>query len=178
MRPSARGGLLPIALLFASGCSDAASRQASTDAGADAATPQEAGEPADGVAVRIDGTVGGNGTDAGALQEAGRPGEGGAGRIDGAVDRDAADAAPDGLTPNVADNPPVPVGWQLMMQSAVTPEMTAWAVAILNDPGTYPMFATTLRTFGLLRVMARVEWRPPDFQNGTVHRGVTLYEPG
>lgn len=81
-------------------------------------------------------------------------------------------------TPNVADNPPVPPGWVLMPQSAVTPEMTTWAVSILNDPVTYPMFSTTTRMFGSLNVMARVEWHPPDFQNNTVHRGVTLYEPG
>ena len=41
----------------------------------------------------------------------------------------------------------------------------------------YPMFATAMMTFGTLPVLARVEWHPPDFQNGTAHRGVTLYEP-
>jgi hypothetical protein len=80
--------------------------------------------------------------------------------------------------PDVADNPPVPAGWQVMPQADVTPDMTTWAVAILDDPVTYPMYSTTLRTFGSLTVMARVEWHPPDFQNSTVHRGVTLYEPG
>ncbi len=80
-------------------------------------------------------------------------------------------------TPNVADNPPVPAGWKLMSQSAVTPAMTSWAVAILHDPTDYPMFSTTTQTFGSLLVMARVEWHPPDFQNNTVHRGVTLYQP-
>jgi hypothetical protein len=80
-------------------------------------------------------------------------------------------------TPNVADNPAVPVGWKLMQQSDVTTAMTNWAVAILNDPKTYPMFSTTTQTFGSLLVMARVEWHPPDFQNSAVHRGVTLYEP-
>jgi hypothetical protein len=64
-----------------------------------------------------------------------------------------------------------------MQQSQVTPEMTAWAVSILNDPVTYPMFSTATRTFGALTVMARVEWHPPDFQNSVVHRGVTLYVP-
>ncbi|HEY8088463.1 MAG TPA: hypothetical protein VIF09_11475 [Polyangiaceae bacterium] len=82
------------------------------------------------------------------------------------------------VTPNVADNPPVPAGWKLMSQSAVTPAMTTWAVAILDDPTTYPMFSTTTQMFGTLNVMARVEWHPPDFQNSVVHRGVTLYEPG
>ncbi|HEY3359949.1 MAG TPA: hypothetical protein VGQ83_42250 [Polyangia bacterium] len=79
--------------------------------------------------------------------------------------------------PNVADNPPVPAGWRLMQQSQVTAAMTAWAVAILHDPTTYPMFSTTPQTFGTLTVLARVEWHPPDFQNSVVHRGVTLYVP-
>jgi hypothetical protein len=81
-------------------------------------------------------------------------------------------------TPDVADNPPVPAGWKLMAQTNVTPAMTAWAVMILNDPTDYPIFSTTMMTFGTLLVLARVEWHPPDFQNMTVHRGVTLYEPG
>ncbi len=62
------------------------------------------------------------------------------------------------------------------MQSEVTPAMTTWAVDILNDPTDYPMFATTMMTFGSLLVLARVEWHPPDFQNNVVHRGVTLYQ--
>jgi hypothetical protein len=65
-----------------------------------------------------------------------------------------------------------------MMQAEVTAPMTTWAVSILNDPTDYPMFATAMMTFGTLMVLARVEWHPPDFQNGVVHRGVTLYEPG
>jgi hypothetical protein len=80
-------------------------------------------------------------------------------------------------TPDVSDNPPVPMGWQLMQQSMVTTAMTNWAVMILNDPVTYPMWSTTMQTFGTQLVMARVEWHPPDFQNNTVHRGVTLYVP-
>ena len=79
------------------------------------------------------------------------------------------------VTPNTADNPPVPVGWVLMQQSQVTTAMTNWAVMILDDPTTYPMFDTVMMTFGSLLVMARVEWHPPDFQNSVVHRGVTLY---
>ncbi len=79
------------------------------------------------------------------------------------------------VTPNVADNPPVPAGWELLMQSLVTAELTAWAVQILDDPATYPMFATATKVFGSLTVMARVEWHPPDFQDMTIHRGVTLY---
>jgi hypothetical protein len=78
-------------------------------------------------------------------------------------------------TPSTADNPPIPAGYHLMQQSQVTPEMTAWAVSILNDPATYPMFATATKTFGALVVLARVEWLSPDFQNGAVHRGIALY---
>lgn len=80
-------------------------------------------------------------------------------------------------TPSTADNPPTPAGYVLMQQSQVTPAMTTWAVAILNDPTTYPMFSTTTKVFGTLTVLARVEWHPPDFQNSVVHRGVTLYVP-
>lgn len=80
-------------------------------------------------------------------------------------------------TPDVTDNPPLPAGYKLMMQSQVTSAMTTWAVMILHDPVTYPMYSTTTRTFGALTVLARVEWHPPDFQNSIVHRGVTLYVP-
>jgi len=69
------------------------------------------------------------------------------------------------------------MGWQLMQQSMVTTAMTNWAVMILQDPVTYPMWSTTMQTFGTQLVMARVEWHPPDFQNSAVHRGVTLYVP-
>jgi len=74
------------------------------------------------------------------------------------------------------NNPPIPVGYTLMHQLAVTPVMTAWALAILRDPKAYPLFATAKRDFDQLNVLARVEWHPPDFQNRAVHRGVTLYE--
>jgi hypothetical protein len=80
-------------------------------------------------------------------------------------------------SPNVADNPAVPVGWKLMAQADVTPDMTTWAVTILQHPTTYPMFSSTTQMFGPLLVMARVEWHPPDMNNETIHRGVTLYEP-
>ena len=80
-------------------------------------------------------------------------------------------------TPSVADDPPIPTGYKLMTQAEVTSDMTTWAVDILHDPVTYPMFATAMRDFGTLAVLARVEWHPPDFQNSVVHRGVTLYEP-
>ena len=80
-------------------------------------------------------------------------------------------------TPDPAGNPPAPAGYVLMRQADVTPAMTSWAVAILDDPATYPMYSTATKTFGALTVLARVEWHPPDFQNSVVHRGVTLYEP-
>jgi hypothetical protein len=81
------------------------------------------------------------------------------------------------LIPNVADNPPTPVGYKLMAQADVTAAMTTWAVDILNDPTIYPMFSTAMMMFGSLNVLARVEWHPPDSNNESVHRGVTLYEP-
>jgi hypothetical protein len=81
------------------------------------------------------------------------------------------------LTPNVADNPPIPAGYELMPQADVTAAMTAWAVMILDDPTQYPMFSTAMMTFCGQMVLARVEWHPPDFQNNVVHRGVTLYVP-
>ena len=80
------------------------------------------------------------------------------------------------ITPNVADNPAPPLGYKLMAQADVTADMTTWAVAILHDPVTYPMYSTATQTFGALSVLARVEWHPPDFQNSAIHRGVTLYE--
>jgi hypothetical protein len=81
------------------------------------------------------------------------------------------------VTPSTADNPPTPAGYMLMQQSQVTSAMTAWAVQILDDPAMYPMFSTAMQTFGTLMVLARVEWHPPDSNNESIHRGVTLYEP-
>ena len=75
------------------------------------------------------------------------------------------------------NNPPVPLRYQLLKQLAVTPAMANWAVAVLHDPVSYPLFAGVSRSFGGLNLLARVEWHPPDFQNRQVHRGVTLYEP-
>ncbi|MEO7038036.1 MAG: GH25 family lysozyme [Polyangiaceae bacterium] len=74
-------------------------------------------------------------------------------------------------------NPPTPSGYKLMKQLAVTQAMTEWAVKILGDPQRYPMFATVMRAFNGLSVLARVEWHAPDFQNHALHRGVTLYAP-
>lgn len=79
--------------------------------------------------------------------------------------------------PNLADNPPFPAGYRLMKQAEVTQDMTAWAVAILHDPTNYPLFSSVLKKFGALTVMAVVQWHPPDFQNGAIHRGVTLFVP-
>ena len=77
-------------------------------------------------------------------------------------------------------NPPVPAGWKLMQQVEVTTAMTAFAVALLHD-STLLMFDEVIRTFTVgttsKRILARIEWHPPDFQNGVEHRGVTLYEP-
>jgi len=73
------------------------------------------------------------------------------------------------------NNLPIPVGYRLMKQLAVTPAMTAWAVQILRDPAKFPMLTTATKAFDQLDVLARVEWHPPDFQNHATHRGVTLY---
>lgn len=53
--------------------------------------------------------------------------------------------------------------------------MSAWAIQILHDPVTFPMGAQATKTFGSVSVLAIVEWHPPDAQNPTTHRGVTLY---
>src|SRR5262249_8265738 len=60
------------------------------------------------------------------------------------------------VTPDPADNPPTPAGYQLMKQADVTSDMTTWAVDILHDPVTYPMFATTTKVFPTKSVLARV----------------------
>lgn len=84
-------------------------------------------------------------------------------------------------------NPPVPAGWKLMKDSEVTGAMTQFAVALLRDM-TLIMWDEVIRTFTLApvppattgtskRILARIEYHPPDFQNHSVHRGVTLYEP-
>ncbi len=76
--------------------------------------------------------------------------------------------------PDVNDNPPVPTGYRYMQQSEVTPEMTAWAVQLLNDPTNSPMFSAAARDFNGFPVLAITEWHPPDFIKGYIHRGVTL----
>jgi hypothetical protein len=77
---------------------------------------------------------------------------------------------------SLSNNPPTPAGYQIMQQSEVTAAMTAWAVEMLDDPTDYPMFSTATMAFGDITVLALVEWHPPDFQNDTIHRGVTLFE--
>jgi hypothetical protein len=78
--------------------------------------------------------------------------------------------------PEVAANPPVPAGWVQVKDAKVTPEMATWAAEIVNHGKSYPMCSSTLQTFGVATILARVEWHPPDFNVDTVHRGVTLYE--
>src|SRR3954466_10883077 len=89
-------------------------------------------------------------------------------------------------------NPPIPLGYRLLNQSAITPQiplgyrfhtqpptppaMTEWALMLLGDAARYPMFASASRSFGVLTLVARVEWHAPDFQNHKIHRGITLYE--
>lgn len=76
----------------------------------------------------------------------------------------------------MTQNPPTPQGYKLLPDSAVTPEMSQWSLSILFDAVTYPMFASALRVCaGNVQILARVEWHPPDAQNPTEHRGVTLY---
>src|SRR5689334_10952590 len=76
-------------------------------------------------------------------------------------------------------NPPIPAGTELWRDS-VSPDMTAWAKSILNDPNDYPMFSETRRFFGTVQVLARVEWHTWTFRNGVrvdgTFRGVTLYK--
>ena len=99
-------------------------------------------------------------------------------RVDAGDAAEAADAPDaDASPPSVSQNPPVPAGWGLIPQPEITPDMIDWSVMILDDPTTYPMFSTAMRTFGVVTVLARVEWHAPDAQDAVVHRGVTLYEP-
>lgn len=176
---------LALALGFACACSDAPTG-APAPAGPEASADARAAAPSDGGA---DGATEDAGADAGGGCFVGTVGVYGTCMTTSAcaalgahVSTPGYCAGPQGVecctrAPNVKDDPPVPAGWKLMQQSAVTADMTAWAVAILHDPVTYPMFQTAMRTFGAQLVMARVEWHPPDFQNGAVHRGVTLYQP-
>ena len=186
---------IPGLLLLVAACSSGSSSSSSgeTDAGTQVdvdsgapAEPADAAPPEAGVAPTDAGDDGGDAGDGGGCAVSGAPGD--------CIDVSACAALGDHtsfpgycagpatiecciVTPDTADNPPVPAGYELMAQSQVTPDMTTWAVQILDDPTDYPMFATATKTFGTLAVLARVEWHPPDFQNSAVHRGVTLYEP-
>jgi lysozyme len=76
-------------------------------------------------------------------------------------------------------NPPIPNNARLWSKP-VSPDMTAWAKSLLNDPFDYPMFSQTVRLFGSSLVLARVEWHNWTFRNGRkiegTFRGITLYE--
>jgi hypothetical protein len=48
---------------------------------------------------------------------------------------------------------------------------------IVDSPSTYCMGSAAQQTFGGIPVMARVEWHPPEPGHGSIHRGLTLYEP-
>ena len=74
-------------------------------------------------------------------------------------------------------NPPVPYGWRLMDDAAVTPAMSAWAVGLQADEAGLPMFWTVERNFDAAAVLARAEWHGPSARRPDVHRGVTLYVP-
>jgi hypothetical protein len=78
--------------------------------------------------------------------------------------------------PEELNNHPTPPGYRIMTNAEVTPEMSAWAVEIFRDRSDFPMFSVATQVFGAAQVLARVEWHPPDFQNGAIHRGVTLYK--
>ncbi len=199
LTPAFRSAVLLSGLVALSGCSSASGGggeparppQGVAEAGADAGMKDGGGRAGDGGAMKGGGD-GGAGGDAAATADAGVPCDVGGvpgvcilvsacasmgststpGYCPGPADIECCTA-----TPSVADNPPTPAGYMLMPQSEVTPAMTAWAVMILDDPATYPMFSTTTKVFGTQTVLARVEWHPPDFQNSAVHRGVTLYVP-
>jgi hypothetical protein len=72
---------------------------------------------------------------------------------------------------------PVPPGWVVMKDAAVTPAMAAWAKDILNAPSTYPMGAIAQRSFTGVNVLAHVETHPSEPSIPHPHRGVTLYVP-
>jgi hypothetical protein len=173
-----------VLVALAAACGSSAGAGSEADGGGDgssieasAAAPETGVDATGAMDAYADAALGAN--DAPTANDAG---DGAASDAGGGAASDGYDGSPPGdgdtgPSPSVADNPPVPAGYKPMMQSEVTPDMTAWAVSILDDPTTYPMFATATKTFDELTVLARVEWQPPDFQNSVVHRGVTLYEP-
>lgn len=60
----------------------------------------------------------------------------------------------------------------------VTPEMTAWAKDLLNDPG-FPLGSETSRDFNGVEVTARAEthtWYGADLTKASApHKGISLY---
>jgi hypothetical protein len=74
--------------------------------------------------------------------------------------------------PNLGDPPPPLPGFQILKDSEVTPELTAFAVEVLN--GTTPLHGTVSRSVPFT-VLARVETHPPGPRNPAPHEGVTLY---
>ncbi len=60
----------------------------------------------------------------------------------------------------------------------VTPEMTAWAVQLLNDPS-FPLGATAARDFEGVSIVAKAEthtWYGADpTKAATPHKGISLY---
>ncbi len=79
----------------------------------------------------------------------------------------------------VPPNPPAPTGTK-PWRYPLTPELTAWAQSIVNDPTSYPMFATVARVFNGRCTLARVECHAWTIRDGKRvpgrFRGVTLYE--
>ena len=76
-------------------------------------------------------------------------------------------------------NPPPPEGAKIWT-GPVSPEMQAWAKAILDSPDAYPMHSTAEAEFDGRHVLARVEWHTWTIRDGQrqegLYRGVTLYE--
>lgn len=79
--------------------------------------------------------------------------------------------------PPVTDDPPLPD--PAIPVGSVTPEMTAWAVALLQDPA-FTVGRRALRQFGDAAVVAQAEvhtWFGEDpTRPSEPHKGITLYE--
>jgi hypothetical protein len=73
---------------------------------------------------------------------------------------------------NLGDPPPPLPGFQILKDSEVTPELTAFAVEVHR--GNTPLHGTVTRSFPYA-VLARVETHPADARNPVMHEGVTLY---
>lgn len=63
---------------------------------------------------------------------------------------------------------------------SVPAEVTTWASSILNNPTSYPMGASALKTVGTRTAMAKVERHTWTYRDGVRitgnFRGVTIYE--